>query len=87
MLLVFILVCSVQKPYKDQLGPIMATYVMPCFDSPHGHLRSKAVWVSGVFCDTPFPGGTNSGPTYMRFFEKVGHAAVRLVVQQGTCSR
>lgn len=60
-----------KKPYKDQLGPIMATYVMPCFDSPHGHLRSKAVWVSGVFCDTPFPGGTNSGPTYMRFFEKV----------------
>ncbi|EFJ51590.1 hypothetical protein VOLCADRAFT_79706 [Volvox carteri f. nagariensis] len=60
-----------KKPYKDQLGPIMATYVMPCFTSPHGHLRSKAVWVSGVFCDTTFPDGTNRGPTYMRFFEQV----------------
>ncbi|GFR51384.1 hypothetical protein Agub_g13814, partial [Astrephomene gubernaculifera] len=57
--------------YKDQLGPMMATYVMPCFSSPHPHLRSKAVWVSGVFCDTTFPDGTNQGPTYMRFFEQV----------------
>ncbi|KXZ43736.1 hypothetical protein GPECTOR_81g184 [Gonium pectorale] len=60
-----------KKPYKEQLGPIMATYVMPCFASPHGHLRSKAVWISGVFCDTTFPDGTNRGPTYMRFFEQV----------------
>ncbi|KAG2439798.1 hypothetical protein HYH02_010433 [Chlamydomonas schloesseri] len=60
-----------KKPYKEQLGPIMATYVMPCFASRHGHLRSKAVWVSGVFCDTAFPDGTNRGPTYMAFFEAV----------------
>lgn len=60
-----------KKPYKEQLGPIMATYVMPCFASPHGHLRSKAVWVSGVFCDTSFPDGTNRGATYMAFFEAV----------------
>ncbi|GIL84239.1 hypothetical protein Vretimale_15865 [Volvox reticuliferus] len=64
-------VLKAKKPYKDQLGPIMATYVMPCFTSPHGHLRSKAVWISGVFCDTTFPDGTNCGPTYMRFFEQV----------------
>ena len=50
---------------------MMVSYVMPCFASPLGHLRSKAVWVAGVFCDTAFPDGTNQGPTYMAFFQRV----------------
>ncbi len=49
---------------------MLVTYVMPAFASSHGHLRSKAVWVAGIFCDTPFPDGTHQGPTYMRFMEQ-----------------
>jgi hypothetical protein len=61
---------SAQKPYNTQLAPMLVTYVMPAFASSHGHLRSKAVWVAGIFCDTPFPDGTHQGPTYMRFMEQ-----------------
>lgn len=58
-------------PYKAQLGPLLLNLVVPCFGSRYGHLRAKAAWVAGVFCDVEFPDGQGSGPTYSSIFSKV----------------
>uniref|UniRef100_A0A7S0V0E3 Importin N-terminal domain-containing protein n=1 Tax=Polytomella parva TaxID=51329 RepID=A0A7S0V0E3_9CHLO len=60
-----------KKPYKEQLGHMLVTYVAPCFQSPHAHLRAKACWLAGVFCDVKFHDGCGSGATFFSFFEQV----------------
>eukprot|EP00798_Chlamydomonas_sp_ICE-L_P030404 gene30404-35409_t len=49
---------------------MLTTFVLPCYKSPHGHLRAKACWLSGVFCDVEFPEGKGTGPTYFALFQQ-----------------
>lgn len=44
-------------------------FVIPTFSSRHGHLRSKACWVTGHYADIEFKDGTGHGPTFQTFFE------------------
>jgi hypothetical protein len=60
-----------QKPYKQELGGMLAALVMPCLASPYGHLRAKAAWVIGQYCDVQFPDGSCQGPTFNLCFQKV----------------
>jgi len=61
-----------KSPYKEQLETMLMTHVLPCFASPHGHLRSKAAWVSGCYSDIVFSGcGVGAGPHFMLLFERV----------------
>jgi hypothetical protein len=56
-----------QSPYKEQLEVMLLQYVVPCFSSPHGHLRAKAAWVVKEFCDIDFKaGGKGQGATFQQ---------------------
>lgn len=70
-------ILKAKKPYKEQLGGMMATAVMPCFASPYGHLRSKAVWVAGVFCGITFPDGQGQGGTFLTFLQQVSRTGAQ----------
>ena len=63
-----------QAPYKDQLEGLLLNAVMPCFDSPYGHLRAKACWVAGQYADIDFRGGSGQGQTFGSLFQKVVNA-------------
>lgn len=54
--------------YKAQLEGMLAGHVAPLFSSPHGHLRAKACWLTGVFADTKFASGFGSGPVFEGLF-------------------
>lgn len=69
--------CVVQSPYKEQVGTMMLTYVLPCFDSAYGHVRAKACWVAGTYADTDFDDGKGLGMNFTRLFEKVGSCFIR----------
>jgi len=58
-------------PYKSQLGSLLLNLVVPCFGSRYGHLRAKAAWVAGMYCDVEFPDGQGAGPSYQAIFSKV----------------
>uniref|UniRef100_A0A7R9YU85 Importin N-terminal domain-containing protein n=1 Tax=Chlamydomonas euryale TaxID=1486919 RepID=A0A7R9YU85_9CHLO len=60
-----------KKPYKQQLGPMLSTCIVPCFASPAGHLRAKAAWLCGVFSDTEFADGKGQGATYSLLLQHV----------------
>lgn len=64
-------VLLLQAPFKQQLEAMLIQYILPCFDSPHGHLRAKACWVSGVYCDIDFAEGHGSGANYGQLFQRV----------------
>lgn len=59
---------------------MLATLVMPCLASPYGHLRAKAAWVIGQYCNVEFPDGCCQGPTFYVCFQKVCFRALRHVV-------
>lgn len=40
-----------KKMYRDQMETMLTTYVLPEFNSPHGHMRARACWVLQYFCD------------------------------------
>lgn len=42
------------EPYKSQLEQMLVHHVYPEFNSPVGHLRAKAAWVSGQYASTSF---------------------------------
>lgn len=42
------------EPYKSQLEQMLVQHVFPEFNSPVGHLRAKAAWVSGQYASIPF---------------------------------
>lgn len=42
------------EPYKSQLEQMLVHHVFPEFNSPVGHLRAKAAWVSGQYAGTSF---------------------------------
>ena len=45
--------CStIQDGYKKSLEGMLMTHVLPLFQSPHGHLRAKAAWVSPAVLHT-----------------------------------
>mmetsp|Transcript_35700 Transcript_35700/g.79404 ORF Transcript_35700/g.79404 Transcript_35700/m.79404 type:complete len:941 (+) Transcript_35700:266-3088(+) len=46
-----------KSPYKEQLGPMLLNFVVPCFKSPYGHLRAKACWACGLYCTAEFGEG------------------------------
>ncbi|MEW5303971.1 MAG: hypothetical protein WDW36_006614 [Sanguina aurantia] len=60
-----------KSPYKEQVGSMMLAYVMPCFDSAHGHVRAKACWVAGSYADTEFDDGKGLGKNFTMLFTKV----------------
>jgi len=60
-----------KKPYKQELGGMLASLVAPCLSSTYGHLRAKAAWVIGQYIDVQFPDGKCQGPTFNMFFHKV----------------
>ena len=63
-----------KSPYREQVEAMLTTFVAPCFDSPHGHLRAKASWVAREFCDFTFSSGGGSsgtGPQFFGLFERV----------------
>lgn len=61
-----------KSPYKEQIETMLMTHVLPCFASPHGHLRAKAAWVAGCYSDIVFAGcGIGAGPHFMLLFERV----------------
>lgn len=39
-----------------------------------GHLRAKAAWISGMYCDISFVGGVSASAVYMALFERVMNA-------------
>ena len=49
-----------QASYKGQLEAMLVAHVAPLFASPHGHLRAKAAWLSGVYADIQFAAGQSS---------------------------
>lgn len=55
--------------YRSQLEPMLLTHVVPLFRSPHGHLRSKAAWVAGVYADTHFAQGQGKGDTFFSLLQ------------------
>ena len=63
-----------QEPYKHQLEGLLLANVMPCFDSPYGHLRAKACWVAGQYADIDFAEGTGQGQAFTSLFNKVVNA-------------
>lgn len=66
-----------KSPYREQVEAMLTTFVAPCFDSPHGHLRAKACWVAKEFSDFSFSGGGGSsgaGPQFCGLFERVMRA-------------
>lgn len=63
-----------QAPYKDHLEGLLLTHVLPCFDSPYGHLRAKACWVAGQFADIDFREGRGQGRSFNALFQKVVNA-------------
>jgi len=65
---------SLQAPYKNQLEGLLLNNVMPCFDSPYGHLRAKACWVAGQYADIDFREGSGQGHTFNSLFQKVVNA-------------
>ena len=67
-------VLSLQAPYKNQLEGLLLNNVMPCFDSPYGHLRAKACWVAGQYADIDFREGSGQGHTFNSLFQKVVNA-------------
>lgn len=60
-----------KAPYRDQLETFLMTYVVPCFSSPYGHLRAKACWISGCYCDIQFSDGAGAGQTFGLLFKEV----------------
>ena len=68
-----------KQPYKQQLAPMLTTFILPCFKSPYGHIRAKAAWLCGVFSDTDFSqgaaggggGGKGQGQVYEQLFASV----------------
>lgn len=63
-----------KSPYREQVEAMLTTFVAPCFDSPHGHLRAKASWVAREFCDFTFSSGngkSGAGPQFCGLFERV----------------
>lgn len=63
-----------KAPYKGNVEAMLAQFVAPCFDSPHGHLRAKACWVVKEFCDFEFSdsgGESGRGAQFCSLFERV----------------
>ena len=46
-------------------------HVVPLFTSRYGHLRAKAVWLAGRFCDTDFVDGKGKGNTFSTLLQGV----------------
>ncbi|KAL3141839.1 hypothetical protein ABBQ32_004507 [Trebouxia sp. C0010 RCD-2024] len=63
-----------KAPYKNQLEGLLLNNVMPCFDSPFGHLRAKACWVAGQYAEIEFRDGGGRGPVFGSLFQKVVNA-------------
>ncbi|CAB0029281.1 unnamed protein product [Trichogramma brassicae] len=43
-----------KKLYKDQMDKMLMQYVFPEFNSPHGHMRTRACWVLHYFAEIKF---------------------------------
>ncbi|KAK2707971.1 hypothetical protein QYM36_015599, partial [Artemia franciscana] len=43
-----------KKLYRSQMDSLLAQYVLPEYQSPHGHLRARACWVMHHFCEVKF---------------------------------
>lgn len=69
-------VLKTKSPYREQVEAMLLTFVAPCFQSPHGHLRAKACWVANEFCDFTYSGCETSGagPQFCGLFECVMRA-------------
>lgn len=66
-----------KSPYREQVEAMLLTFVAPCFESAHGHLRAKACWVAKEFSDFTFSGGegeSGRGPQFCGLFERVMRA-------------
>ncbi|KAK9813831.1 hypothetical protein WJX73_000701 [Symbiochloris irregularis] len=58
-----------KDPYKQQLEPMLNQHIIPIFQSPWGHLRAKACWVTGQYAGIKFAQGTGTGPTFNALFQ------------------
>ncbi|KAI1285586.1 Importin-7 [Halotydeus destructor] len=45
--------------YKEQMEQMLAAYVFPHFENPHGYLRARSCWVLHYFADTRFQNEQN----------------------------
>lgn len=43
-----------KQGYRDQMEQMLATYIFPEFNSPHGHMRARACWVLCKFSEVKF---------------------------------
>lgn len=43
-----------KKEYREQMEPMLTTYIFPEFNSPHGHMRARACWVIHNFGEVKF---------------------------------
>jgi hypothetical protein len=60
-----------ENKYKTQIEPMFLQHVIPLFASPHGHLRSKACWLAGLYADTTFTEGQGRGTTFSTLLQCV----------------
>lgn len=67
-----------KRKYRPSIEPMILHHVLPCFASRFGHLRSKACWVAGQFCDTKFGQGED---------RKRGAGALFTMLLQNVCER
>eukprot|EP01025_Chloroclados_australasicus_P041371 TRINITY_DN4379_c1_g1_i7.p1 TRINITY_DN4379_c1_g1~~TRINITY_DN4379_c1_g1_i7.p1 ORF type:complete len:611 (-),score=99.68 TRINITY_DN4379_c1_g1_i7:928-2580(-) len=43
------LLISKKSPYKQKVGEILCSFVLPFYSCPYGFIRGKACWLSGVY--------------------------------------
>eukprot|EP00210_Caulerpa_lentillifera_P002538 g2435.t1 len=60
-----------KKMYKRNIESVLLQYVMPCFQSGHSHLRSRACWIAGKFSAMKFKEGRGTGSTFQTLLQSV----------------
>lgn len=43
-----------KQEYRDNMEPMLTTYIFPEFQNPHGHMRARACWVLCKFSEVKF---------------------------------
>ena len=60
------------KTYAAMIPSIFQTYIIPLFNSPYGHLRAKACWISSEFANILYSSDDSQKHLlFMQLFEKI----------------
>lgn len=58
--------------YAAMIPNIFKTYILPLFNSPYGHLRSKACWISSAFAQVLYsPDDAERRQLFLQLFDKI----------------